>query len=439
MRISIFGLGYVGAVTAACLAQEGHAIIGVDLDPTKLSLFREGKSPIVEEGLPDLIQKGVESGAIRVTNDGTQAFHETEVSLVCVGTPSRRDGSLDTATISRVAAQIGAAIKNDSTRHLIIIRSTLLPGSVSGMLIPIMEAESGKKVNRDFDVCFNPEFLREGTSVKDFYNPPFTVVGVNRPEVADRVAPLYHSIQSPFLVTSIEAAEMVKCTCNTYHALKITFANEIGTLCKFLKIDSHEVMKIFCLDNKLNVSPAYLKPGFAFGGSCLPKDLRALEYQARNFNYEMPLIKSILPSNNLHIERAFQMVLDAGRRKVGLLGLSFKPGTDDLRESPLVVLAERLLGKGLELLIFDENVNLARLVGANRRYIETVIPHLSRLMVSSPEELLTRSDLVIVGNKSPIVVSALQSSPLENRILIDLVRIQEGDYGRPAHYDGLCW
>ncbi|MBZ5496004.1 MAG: nucleotide sugar dehydrogenase [Acidobacteriia bacterium] len=439
MRISIFGLGYVGAVTAACLAQDGHAIVGVDVDPTKIAMFREGRSPIIEEGLPDLIQSGVRSGRIRVMDDGIQAIRETETSLVCVGTPNRRNGSLDSGVIQRVMAQIGAALKNDRENHLIIIRSTLLPGSVSGTLIPILEAESGKEAGRDFDICFNPEFLREGTSVKDFYNPPFTVIGTRHQAAAERVAALYRSIQSPLFITTIEAAEMIKCTCNTFHALKIAFANEIGTLCKLMNIDSHEVMKIFCADSKLNVSAAYLKPGFAFGGSCLPKDLRAMEYQARNFGYEMPLIKSILPSNNLHIERAIQTVLDTGRRNIGLLGLSFKPGTDDLRESPLVVLAERLLGKGLELLIFDENVNMAKLVGANKRYIEKEIPHLSRLMVSAPEQLFKQSSLIIVGDKSPVFARALESCTNDNHVIIDLVRINEAGLKTGANYDGICW
>jgi GDP-mannose 6-dehydrogenase len=439
MKISVFGLGYVGAVTAACLAEAGHSVIGVDVDPAKLAILRDGNSPIIEEGLSDLIRKGVLSGKIQVTSDGTQAIHDTEVSLICVGTPSRRNGSLDMAVISKVAAQIGAALKNKSSEHLIIFRSTLLPGSVSGTLIPILEQESGKKTGKGFDVCFNPEFLREGTSVKDFYNPPFTVVGLRRSEIADRVSMLYSSIQAPLMVTTIEVAEMIKCTCNSFHALKIAFANEIGTLCKFMNVDSHEVMKIFCSDNKLNIAPTYLKPGFAFGGSCLPKDLRALEYVARNFGYEMPLIKSLMPSNNLHIERAIQMVLDTGQKNVGLLGLSFKPGTDDLRESPLVILAERLLGKGLDLLIFDENVNLARLVGANKRYIETVIPHLSRLMVSSPEELFQRSSLIVVGNKSPLFLNALKSLTNNNHTIIDLVRIKDSDSRPSPKYDGLCW
>jgi GDP-mannose 6-dehydrogenase len=443
MRISVFGLGYVGAVTAACLASEGHDIIGVDVDPVKLDIIRSGQSPIVEEGLSELVSEGVRHGRIRVTDHAGDAIQMTEASLVCVGTPSRRNGSLDMSIACQVASEIGAALKTKMAHHLVIVRSTVLPGTVNGTLIPILEERSEKKVDVDFDVCFNPEFLREGSSVKDYYAPPFTVVGIRQPDgelrSASMVQSIYRSVQAPFLTTSMEAAEMIKCACNTFHALKIVFANEIGNLCKAMQIDSHEVMRIFCLDTKLNVSPLYLKPGFAFGGSCLPKDLRALEYQASALDQTLPVIRSILPSNTLQIEKAIQMVLDTGKKNVGLLGLSFKPGTDDLRESPLVVLAERLLGKGLQLRIYDSNVSLAKLRGANRRYIDNEIPHLSRLMVPSLAELFKSSEVLVVGNKSPEFGDALNAHTTAQHVVIDLVRIGQKPTLSNLNYQGICW
>ncbi|PYV44923.1 MAG: GDP-mannose dehydrogenase [Acidobacteria bacterium] len=438
MRISIFGMGYVGAVTAACFAQDGHQVVGIDIDPSKLAMLKAGQSPIIEDGLSELIVQAVQSGRLRVTQDGTTAVHETEASLVCVGTPSRRNGSLDTSVVCQVATQIGSALKEKKTPHLVIVRSTMLPGTVNNTIVPLLHGASGKHVDADFDVCFNPEFLREGTSLKDFYNPPFTVVGARQPQVASRVQPLYQRVQAPFLTTTVETAEMIKCTCNTFHALKIAFANEIGNLCKAMNIDSHEVMRIFCSDSKLNISPTYLKPGFAFGGSCLPKDLRALEYQATMLAQALPVIRAILPSNALQIERAVEMVLDTGKRRVGMMGLSFKPGTDDLRESPLVVLAERLLGKGLELKIYDSNVSLAKLIGANKRYIEHEIPHLSRLMVSSLEELFQRTEVIVVGNRAPEFAEALQRYTSDQFTVIDLARIIHNS-AQPANYHGICW
>jgi GDP-mannose 6-dehydrogenase len=443
MRISIFGLGYVGAVTAACFAREGHEVVGVDVDPLKLEMMRSGHSPLIEDGLAQLVNEGVRGGRIRVTHDANEAISSTEASLVCVGTPSRRNGSLDISVVCQVTAEIAAALRNKVGRHLVIFRSTVLPGTVNHTLIPILEENSGKRVDSDFDVCFNPEFLRESTSVKDFYNPPFTVVGVRNHEVPSRAATLvqtvYEKVRAPFLTTSVEAAEMIKCACNAFHALKIAFANEIGNVCKAMQIDSHEVMRIFCLDTKLNVSPLYLKPGFAFGGSCLPKDLRALEYQASALDQALPVIRSILPSNTLQIEKAIQMVLDTGKKNVGLLGLSFKPGTDDLRESPLVVLAERLLGKGLHLRIYDSNVSLARLRGANKRYIDNEIPHLSRLMVPSLSELIENAEVLIVGNKSPEFGDALNAHATAQHVVIDLVRIGQKSTLSNLNYQGICW
>jgi GDP-mannose 6-dehydrogenase len=435
-------MGYVGVVTAACFAHEGHEVVGVDVDPAKLEIMRSGQSPIVEEGLAELIGEGVRNGRIRVTHEAAEAIGATEASLVCVGTPSRRNGSLDMAIVCQVAGEIGTALAKKADHHLVIFRSTVLPGTVNNTLIPILEETSGRKVDLHFDVCFNPEFLRESTSVKDFYDPPFTVVGVRNSQRASRAATMvqtiYEKVQAPFLTSSIEAAEMIKCASNTFHALKVVFANEIGSLCKALKIDSHEVMRIFCLDTKLNVAPLYLKPGFAFGGSCLPKDLRALEYQANALDLPMPLIRAIIPSNILQIERALQMVLDTGKKKVGLLGLSFKPGTDDLRESPLVVLAEQLLGKGFQLKIYDDNVSLAKLIGANKRYITHEIPHLSRLMVSSLQELFDSSEVVVVGNKSDEFAKAIGSFGTKSHTVIDLVRIHQDPLPH-VNYQGICW
>jgi GDP-mannose 6-dehydrogenase len=439
MHISVFGLGYVGAVSAACLTHMGHHVLGVDVDPVKLAMMQSGQSPIVEEGLSALIAQGMQSGCLQVTNDAMEAVYNTEVSLICVGTPSQRNGSLDTTAIRHVAAQVGTALKGKDAPHLVIFRSTVLPGTVNHTLIPVLEDTSGKRVDRDFDVCFNPEFLREGTSLKDFYHPPFTVVGLRRGPVAAIVQQIYQQVQAPLLTTTIEAAEMVKYTCNSFHALKIAFANEIGNLCKAMDIDSHEVMKIFCMDTKLNIAPTYLKPGFAFGGSCLPKDLQALEYQATSLDQDAPVIRAIRRSNILQIEKGVQMVLDTGKRDVGLLGLSFKAGTDDLRESPLVILAERLLGKGLEIKIYDDNVSLARLIGANKRYIEREIPHLARLMVPSLQELFEQTQVIVIGNKTPEFAAALQAYVTPEHMIIDLVRISDEVVMPPGHYQGICW
>jgi len=439
MRISIFGLGYVGAVTSACLAQGGHSVWGVDVDPVKIELINAGHSPIVEESLSEAIAEGVRQGRIRASHDFKLAVADTDASLICVGTPSQRNGGLDLSIVCEVTRQIGSALRQKQSSHLLIFRSTALPGTVNNLLIPILEEASGKKVDVDFDVCFNPEFLREGTSVKDFYQPPFTVVGVRHQRVTPKLQELYAHVEAPFVTTSVEAAEMVKCACNSFHALKIVFANEIGNLCQAMQVDSHEVMRLFCMDNKLNISPAYLKPGFAFGGSCLPKDLRALEHQAKMLDQPIPLIRSILPSNQLQIEKAIQMVVDTGRKNVGLLGLSFKPGTDDLRESPLVVLAERLLGKGFHLRIYDDNVSLARLRGANKRYIENEIPHLSRLMVSSLEQLFKDVEVIVVGNKTRQFAEALLNYGADHHRVVDLVRITDTQDLGKAKYEGICW
>jgi len=438
VKIAVFGLGYVGTVTAACLAEAGHSILGIDVDADKLERLRRGESSITEAGLDELVRKGVLGGAIQVTADSLRAVLDTDLAIICVGTPSRPDDSLDTTSLRSVATQIGTALKNHPRRYLIVIRSTVLPGSISGLLLPILEAESGKKADLDFDICLNPEFMREGSSIRDFYNPPITVFGVRRPEVANQVEELYGSPPSPRFVTSIEVAEMIKCTSNAFHALKIAFANEIGALCKMMNVDGKEVMEILCADKKLNISSAYLKPGSAFGGSCLPKDLRAMEYLARHRGCDTPLIRSILPSNRIHIDRTVQLVLDAGLQPVGLFGLSFKPGSDDLRESPLVAIARSLLDRGVDLAIFDDDVNLEKIIGANRRFVLQQIPNLEQLMVPTPEALLDHSALVILGKKIPGSLECLRKIKTDCPFIVDLIGVR--DYGLPEEeYSGLCW
>src|SRR5260221_877835 len=389
MKVSVFGLGYVGCVWAASFAADGHEVIGVDVNADKVDAVNAGRSPIVEPGLDELLSQSVAQGRLGATTDTADAVHDSDVSLLCVGTPSRRNGSLDLAYLERVSEQIGDALKNKIAYHVVVVRSTVLPGTTHDMVIPALERTSGKKYGEDFGVSVNPEFLREGTALKDFRTPPLTLVGHNHASDATGTIGLYQSIDAPLISTSIRVAEMMKYTSNTWHALKVVFANEIGNLCKKLNVDSHEVMDIFCRDQKLNLSPYYLKPGFAFGGSCLPKDVRALQYRAKELDVELPLISQILPSNRQQIQHALDQVLETGKRTVGLLGFSFKAGTDDLRESPMVILAEAVVGKGLSLQIFDKNVSMAKLVGANREYIINQIPHLSSLLCQTVQEVVT--------------------------------------------------
>lgn len=438
MKVSVFGLGYVGSVSAASLAADGHEVVGVDVNADKTASINAGRSPIVEPGLEDLLRQAVDQKRLRATTDTAEAIRDTEVSLICVGTPSRRNGSLDLTFLTRVCEQIGAAIRDKSTYHVVVIRSTVLPGTTHSVVIPALERESGKKYGDGFGVSVNPEFLREGTALKDFRKPPLTLVGHNHAADASGTIALYQSIDAPLVSTSIRVAEMMKYTSNTWHALKVCFANEIGNLCKRLGVDSHEVMDIFCRDEKLNLSPYYLKPGFAFGGSCLPKDVRALQYRAKELDVEMPIIQSILPSNRMQIQQAIDQVLETGRKKIGLLGFSFKAGTDDLRESPLVILAEALLGKGFSLCIYDRNVSLAKLVGANKDYIERQIPHLSSLLCDTIDDVIDRSDVIIVGNQAPEFGAALARTR-PDQIIIDLVRLPLYGALLPAEYRGICW
>jgi GDP-mannose 6-dehydrogenase len=400
-------------------------------------MINSGRSPIVEPGVAELIAEMVAAGKLKATTDARSAVKESNVSLICVGTPSNANGSLDLRYIERVCEEIGTALNEKPERHIVVVRSTMLPGTVEKLIVPTLEKCSGMKANSDFDVCVNPEFLREGTSLKDFYSPPFTLIGAEDEKVAATVARLYKGVEGDVFVTGIKTAEMIKYTSNCFHALKISFANEIGNICKAVGVDSHEVMRIFCEDTKLNVSPFYLKPGFAFGGSCLPKDLRALNYKAKELDIETPVLAAILPSNKLQVERAVDMVQRTGRKRIGILGFSFKAGTDDLRESPIVTLIETLVGKGFQLAVYDRDVSVARLFGANKEYIEREIPHISQLMRQSIDDVLADSDVIIIGNKGDGFREA-ESKLRGDQIMLDLVRLF--DRRSDGHlYEGICW
>jgi GDP-mannose 6-dehydrogenase len=438
MKVSVFGLGYVGCVSAASFAGDGHEVVGVDVNADKVAAINAGRSPIVEPGLDELLARCSSEGRLRATTDTAEAIRDSEVSLLCVGTPSRKNGSLDLTYLERVSEQVGAALEHKDGYHVVVVRSTVLPGTTHGVVIPALERESGKKYGDGFGVSVNPEFLREGTALKDFRKPPLTLVGHNHAADASGTIALYQAIDAPLVSTSICVAEMMKYTSNTWHALKVVFANEIGNLCKKMGVDSHEVMDIFCRDEKLNLSPYYLKPGFAFGGSCLPKDVRALQYRAKEMDVELPLISQILPSNKAQIQHALDQVLETGKKKVGLLGFSFKAGTDDLRESPIVILAEALLGKGVSLCIYDQNVSLAKLVGANKEYIERQIPHLSSLLCHSIDDVIDQSEVIVVGNQAPEFADAIKRCR-PDQIVIDLVRLPVYGAAIQADYRGICW
>jgi GDP-mannose 6-dehydrogenase len=437
MRISIFGLGYVGAVSAGCLAQDGHEVIGVDPYQPKVDLINQGKTPVIEKDIGEIIAKAVKAGKLRATTDIGDAVNNSDLSLICVGTPSQMNGSLDLKYVRNVCEQIGAALKSKRDFHVVVARSTMLPGSMRGVVIPTLEERSGKTAGKEFGVCNNPEFLREGTSVYDFYNPPKTVIGETDARGGDMLAKLYVNMKAPLIRTDVETAEMVKYTDNVWHALKVGFANEIGNICKALGIDGHAVMNIFCQDTKLNLSPYYMKPGFAFGGSCLPKDVRALTYKARSLDVETPILNSIMPSNERQIERGLKMIMEKGNKKVGILGFSFKAGTDDLRESPLVEVIERLLGKGFDVKLYDRNVNIASLVGANRDYILNHIPHISRLMEDSIEKVLAHAETIVIGNGDQEFRNVFERMRSE-QVLVDLVRIAQ-KRSLEGKYDGICW
>jgi GDP-mannose 6-dehydrogenase len=436
--ISIFGLGYVGAVSLACLARDGHRVIGVDVDQAKLDFIAEGKTPVVEEGMVALMADVVRSGRVTVTRDTVDAVARSRISLVSVGTPSAPNGSQNQSAILALAGELGVALRDKAAPHVVVFRSTLVPGTVEDVLVPIMEAQSGKKEGMGFHVCFQPEFLREGSSIKDYDNPPFTIVGARAEEPLAELRALFGHLPCEFHATSIRAAETVKYCCNNFHALKIAFANETARLCEALGVDPFEVMDLVCKDRQLNISPAYLRPGFAFGGSCLPKDLRATSYLAKTHDVELPVLGSILPSNRLHMEHAIDKVLASGRRRVGIVGLAFKPGTDDLRESPLVLMAEHLIGKGLDLRIYDPDVHLSSLLGANRRFIDQHVPHISALIRQDLKSVIDESELLVVGLADRATVASLREHVRDDQLVIDLVALPRQPAMRGARI-GLCW
>ncbi len=442
MIVGVFGLGYVGAVSVAVLAAGGHDVIGVDPNPLKVGAIAEGRSPIVEEGLAELIEAGVASGRLRVSTDPDVALSIAEVSIICVGTPSNRNGSLDVRQVEKVCQDIGAGIARHAApgsgrRHLVVLRSTMLPGGTGSVVVPALEAASGLRAGVDFDVAFNPEFLREGSSIHDFFHPPFTIVGTESDHVADQLRELYAMVEAETLVLPIAVAETIKYASNAFHALKVTFANEIGALCRQLGVDGRLVMETFARDEKLNVSRAYLMPGLAFGGSCLPKDLRAITHHARAIDVDTPLLDAVMVSNASHLERAFELIRRSGARRIGVLGFSFKAGTDDLRESPMVELIERLIGKGHDVCIYDRNVSLANLHGVNRTYIEREIPHVASLMCEEVATLVERSEVLVIGNAAPETTAVLASARAD-QIVVDLVGAGRG-VATAATYHGICW
>lgn len=421
MRVSIFGLGYVGCVTAACLAKAGHQVIGVDLNAEKVAMINRAVSPVVEPGLADLLAEVVEGRRLRATLASGEAVDNTDLALLCVGTPGHANGEQDLDAVQRVGTEIGRALRRRTQPYTVVLRSTVLPGTTQRVLVPALLAGAGRARGSRLRVAVNPEFMREGSSLRDFAHPPFTLVGCDDPEAASPLRSLYAGVDAPFVHTTLRTAEMVKYVSNAFHALKVCFANEIGDVCAASGVDAHEVMRIFLMDRKLNVSEAYLRPGFAFGGSCLPKDLRALLYAARTTDISVPLLSAILPSNGGQIHRAAEAVLETRRRRIGVIGLSFKPGTDDLRESPMVALVETLIGKGCAVQILDRNVSIARLIGANRRYIEEEIPHIASLMCDDLDALLAHAEVLVIGNPCEEAARALAAAS-PSHVVIDLTR-----------------
>ena len=439
LSVSIFGLGYVGSVSAACFASMGHKVMGVDVSRAKVEMMDSGKTPIIEDRMSEMVAEAHRAGRLQATTDATAAVMDSEVSFVCVGTPSLKNGKLDLSHIEGVAREIGAAIRQKKSPHVFVLRSTVLAGTTETVAIPILEKESGKKCGQDFTVCYNPEFMREGNAVSDFLNPPYTILGASDTRHLAPLRELYKNTPGTLYETTIPVAEMVKYFSNCYHALKVGFANEMGTMCKHLGVDAHAVTKIFTSDTKLNISSAYLFPGFAFGGSCLPKDLRAITYKAKELDLELPLLESLMPSNAEHIDRAVEMVMSTRKKKIAQLGLSFKAGTDDLRESPQVQLIKRLMGEGLEIKVWDEDVSLGRLAGANREYIEQVIPHIGSVLSADLEGVLSTAEVVILGNKSASK-ERLAKYLRPEQIVIDLIHLDETR--RPVgarKYEGICW
>lgn len=439
LSVSIFGLGYVGSVSAACFASLGHKVIGVDVSRAKVEMLDSGRTPIIEAQMSELVAEANRACRLHATTDAREAVVNSDVSFVCVGTPSLKNGKLDLSHIEKVAREIGAAIRQKNSPHVFVLRSTVLPGTTETIALPILEKESGKKCGRDFTICYNPEFMREGSAVADFLNPPYTILGASDKQHLAPLRELYKNVSAPLYETTIPVAEMVKYFSNCYHALKVGFANEMGTMCKHLGVDAHEVTKIFTSDTKLNISPTYLSPGFAFGGSCLPKDLRAITYKAKELDLRLPVLESLMPSNAEHIDRAVDMVISTGKKRIAQLGLSFKAGTDDLRESPQVQLIKRLMGEGLEVRVWDEDVSLGRLAGANRQYIEEVIPHIGSVLTADLESVMRSAEVVILGNKS---ASRERLAPYlkAEQIVIDLIHLDRTKRPEGARtYQGICW
>jgi GDP-mannose 6-dehydrogenase len=437
-QVSVFGLGYVGSVTAACLASKGHSVIGVDTSPSKVEQLDAGRSPIVESGVKELIDQAHRSTKLRATADSAAAVMQTDISFLCVGTPSLRSGKLDLGHMEPVCREIGKVLKNKDAFHLVVVRSTVLPGTAENIVIPALEQTSGKHMGKDFGVCVNPEFMREGTAVADFLEPAMTIIGAADARHAALLRELYAWAPGRIFETSFRCAEMVKYVCNAWHAVKVSFANEVGTMAKGLGVDAEAVIEIFTADTKLNISSSYLKPGFAFGGSCLPKDVRALNYRAKELDLRLPLFDSILPSNDEHLKRAIEMVLDTGKRNVAILGLSFKAATDDLRESPQVQLVKHLLGEGCAIKIWDDNVSLGRLIGSNRQYIEQAIPHIGSLLENDLGQVLRNAQVVVIGTRG-ISRAQLQAHLRPDHIVLDLVNLETARRPAAANYEGICW
>lgn len=437
--VSIFGLGYVGSVTAACLAHKGNRVLGVDVSPAKVETLRSGRPPVLEQGIEEFVSEANRTGRLHATTDPAEAVLKSEVSFVCVGTPNLRNGQHDLRQVERVIQDIGRALREKDEFHTVVLRSTVMPGTTESLVIPKLEEASGKRAGKDFGVCYNPEFLREGSAVADFLQPTITVLGAPDPLHLRVVRELYAWVPGKTFESSLTTAETVKSICNAFHALKVVFANEIGTLCKRMGIDTEAVFEIFKSDTRLNASAAYLNPGFAFGGSCLPKDLRAVAQCARQLDLRLPVIESILPSNNDHIERAVEEVLHTGKRKIGVLGLSFKTGTDDLRESPLVQFIKRLLGEGCQVRIWDRDVALGRLVGSNRQFIEEVIPHIGTLLVANLSEVVQSAEVVVIGTRA-VDKATLLPVLRKEQVVVDFVNLEKSR--RPDEhgaYQGICW
>lgn len=436
MKISVFGLGYVGAVSCACFAKLGHDVVGVDVNEKKVALIKSGKSPIVEKDLDEYTYEGIQSGKIQATTDVREAIEKTDISIVCVGTPSQMNGNIDLTYIYKVCEEIGQALKHKNSFHTVVIRSTVVPGTIK-QCMQIIEDVSGKVPDQDFGVASNPEFLRESTAIEDFWHPPYTVIGTTSKKSEEQLKKLYQEIDAPIFTLKPEESEMIKYANNNFHAVKVTFANEIGNICKELGVDGHKVMEVVSSDHKLNLSPYYMKPGFAFGGSCLPKDVRGLSYKAKMLDVKVPLLNSLLPSNEYQVQRALQLIYETGKKKVGFLGFAFKAGTDDLRESPVVDLIETLIGKGYALSLYDSNILLSQLMGKNKDYLTGHIPHITRMLKESVEEVVAASEVLIIGNKAPEFKEAVNQLK-GDKIVIDLVRIDK-NRTTDEHYVGICW